>query len=83
MVGIGILLTGPRADPVKSFFEAASEVVMRMTILVMELAPFGVFFLIMWVMADKGIGVVINMGKLAFALYFARLHLEFIHLAVR
>ena len=70
-VGVGILLTGRPADPVKNFFEAASGVVMRMTMVVMELAPFGVLFLIMWVMAANGIGVVLNVGKLALALYLA------------
>ena len=71
IVGVGILFTGSAADPVKNFFEAAAQVAMKVTILVMELAPFGVFFLMAWVMADRGFGVVLNMGKLALALYLA------------
>jgi Na+/H+-dicarboxylate symporter len=71
ILGIGILFVGESADPIKNFFDAAAKVVMRITMLVMEFAPFGVLFLMAWVMADKGIEVIVNMGKLAFALYFA------------
>ena len=71
VIGIGILFTGSVADPAKHFFESAAEVVMRVTMLVMELAPIGVFFLMAWVMAVKGWGVLSNMGALAIALYLA------------
>ena len=71
LIGVGILLAGPPADPVKKFFESAAEVVMRVTILVMELAPYGVLALMAWVMATQGIEVVLNMGKLAIALYLS------------
>ena len=64
LIGIGILLAGAVADPVKNFFEAASEVVMRITMLVMELAPYGVLALMTWVMATQGIEILWNMGKL-------------------
>ena len=43
LIGVGILVAGSVADPVKHFFEAASEVMMRITMLVMDLAPYGVF----------------------------------------
>ena len=69
LIGVGCLLVGRVADPVKNFFEAASEVIMKITMLVMELAPFGVLALMAWVMAVKGIGVLSNMSKLALALY--------------
>ncbi|MCH2182038.1 MAG: dicarboxylate/amino acid:cation symporter [Mariniblastus sp.] len=71
LIGIGILVTGAVADPVKHFFEAAAEVVMRVTLMVMELAPYGVLALMAWVMATQGIEVIWNMGKLALALYLA------------
>lgn len=69
LIGIGILLCGKPAEPVKMFFDSAAEIVMRVTMLVMELAPFGVMALMAWVMATKGLGVIANMGKLAIALY--------------
>ena len=42
---------------------------MRITMAVMELAPFGVMALMAWLMATRGFSVVANMGKLALALY--------------
>ncbi len=71
ILGLGILACGERAAPVAQFFTAAEAVVMKITLFVMELAPFGVFALIAWVMADMGLGIIANMGKLAFALYAA------------
>ncbi len=69
LIGIGILLAGKSGEILKQFFDAAAEVVMRVTMLVMELAPFGVMALMAWVLALKGFGVIANMGKLALALY--------------
>ena len=44
---------------------------LKVTILVMEVAPFGVFFLMSWVMATKGFGVLDNLALLAIGLYLA------------
>ena len=71
LIGVGILFVGRPADPVKNFFEAASEVVMRVTMLVMELAPYGVCALMAWVMATKGVEVLTNLFWLAISLYIA------------
>lgn len=71
IIGIGILAVGERGKPFSDFFHAAEAVVMKITIFVMELAPFGIFALITWVMADMGLEIVPNMGKLALALYLA------------
>lgn len=80
LVGVGIIATGKAADPLRDFFHAAEEVVMKITLFVMELAPFGVFALIAWVIADLGLGIIPAMGKLALALYLACFcHIIFIY----
>lgn len=71
LIGVGILFVGKPADPVKNFFDAAAEVVMKVTMLVMELAPYGVCALMAWVMATKGIEVLSNLFWLAISLYIA------------
>lgn len=71
MIGIGILVVGAKANPVKEFFESAAEVVMKVTLLIMELAPFGVCALMAWVMATKGVEVLNNLLWLAIALYLS------------
>jgi len=71
LMGVGILLTGEKGKPVGDFFESASEVVMTVTLLIMELAPYGVLALMAWVMGVNGLGILASMGKLAIALYLA------------
>jgi Na+/serine symporter len=71
LLGMAILLTGEAGLPLKNLFDSAAEVVMRMTLIVMELAPLGVFALMTWVMASKGLSVLTNLLWLAISLYAA------------
>ncbi|MEM8920418.1 MAG: dicarboxylate/amino acid:cation symporter [Pseudomonadota bacterium] len=71
LFGVGCLMAGDKGRPVASAIESGAEVMMKMTIMVMELAPFGVFFLMSWVMATKGLGILDNLGLLTVALYLA------------
>ncbi|PHR91564.1 MAG: dicarboxylate/amino acid:cation symporter [Robiginitomaculum sp.] len=71
LIGVGILLVGDKGKPLAAFFDSASEVVMKVTMMVMNLAPYGVMALMAWVMGTKGLGILSSMGKLAFALYLA------------
>ncbi len=80
LFGIGVLMAGPKGRPVAEFFESASEAVLKLTLLVMETAPFGVFALMAWVMADQGLQVVISMGWMTLALYIAcTIHIAITH----
>ncbi len=71
VIGIGIIAVGEKGNPVKAFIQSAEEVVMKITMFVMELAPIGVFALIAWVMAEMGLGILAALGKLTIALYLA------------
>lgn len=71
MFGVGILMAGKHAEPVGKWFDGASEAMMKMTIIVMETAPIGVFALMATVMATQGLGVLQSLGTLAIALYLA------------
>lgn len=71
IIGVGILLTGEPARPVQIFFESASHVILRITTLIMELAPFGVFALMVWVIGSKGLSILNNLFWLMVALYAA------------
>ncbi len=71
LFGIGILLAGEIGKPAGKFFDAAAEAVMKITTIVMEVAPFGVFALMTVVMADKGLGILKSLGMLTLALYLA------------
>ena len=69
--GVGCLMAKDKAAPVQAAIESAAEVMMKVTVLVMELAPFGVFFLMSWVMATQGIEILKNLGLLTIALYLS------------
>ena len=71
MFGVGILMAGKIAEPVAKWFDGASEAMMKVTMIVMETAPFGVFALMTTVMATQGLGVLQSLGTLAIALYLA------------
>ncbi len=71
LIGVGILFVGKPAEPIRIFFDAAADVIMKVTMLIMELAPYGVAALMAWVMATKGVEVLTNLFWLAVALYAA------------
>lgn len=80
LVGVGILAMKEKAEPLKQFFISAEEVVMKITLWVMELAPIGVFALIAWIMAEMGLGILAALGKLTIALYLACIvHILFVY----
>jgi len=55
LLGVGILLTGKKAEPLAKLFDAGSEVMIKVTHIVMETAPFGVFALIAGVVGEGGV----------------------------
>jgi Na+/H+-dicarboxylate symporter len=71
LFGVGILISGKKGGPVSQVMEGASDIMIRITELVMEVAPIGVFALMAWVMSTQGLGILANLFKLAFALYLA------------
>ena len=69
--GVGILISGDIGKPVAAVIDSASEIMMKVTMFVMETAPFGVFGLMTVVMATQGLGVLKSLGTLTIALYLA------------
>lgn len=64
LFGIGILVVGEEAKPVKAAFDSATAIMLRIVYFVMELAPFGVFALIAWVMGTSGPAAFVSVFKL-------------------
>ena len=65
LLGSAILTTGEKARPLADLFAAASEVMLKVVAIIMEIAPFGVFALIATVMGTTGLGVFASVGVLA------------------
>ena len=80
MFGIGILMAGEAGQPVAKVFDAGAEAILKLTLIVMETAPFGVAALMAWVMADQGFSVVSSLALMTLALYIAcALHMLLTH----
>ncbi|GGD14288.1 dicarboxylate/amino acid:cation symporter [Aquisalinus flavus] len=71
LFGVGILMAGEQGKRVGEVMESAADAILKMTVFIMELAPYGVFALMAWVLGEQGLGVLVNLGKLAIALYAA------------
>lgn len=68
-VGIGITLVGQRAKIVESFFDGFAEVTYKIVNIIMSVAPYGVFALIMPVVAANGPKVLIPLASVIAAVY--------------
>jgi len=69
--GIACVAAGEKARPVVTFSESLAEVMFKFTNYVMLFAPFGVFGAIAATVGQKGVGVLLNLGKLIATLYIA------------
>lgn len=69
LFGVAMLMTGEEARPLTRGIEAASAVMQRLTVLVMEFTPFGVFALMAWVAGTFGWSALMPLGKLVFLNY--------------
>jgi Na+/H+-dicarboxylate symporter len=65
LLGVGIMMSGKRAKPVADLMDSGSEVVLKITHLIMEVAPFGVFALIAAVAGTRGAGALLDVVPLA------------------
>lgn len=64
MFGAALLASGEKGAPLARAFEAATDAMLHLTRYVMEVAPFGVFALIAWVMGTVGPSAFINIFML-------------------
>lgn len=63
--GVATMVLGERARPVATLMHASSEVMLKVTGWVMEVAPFGVFALIAWVAGTQGVAALLDVVWLA------------------
>jgi len=64
LIGIGILMAKEEGEPVLKTFDSGSIVMQKVTMVVMELTPFGVFALMAWVAGTLGLDALGALGKL-------------------
>lgn len=71
IVGIAITIVGKKAEPVQQFFDGLAEIMYKITGIVMETAPYGVFGLIVPVVTEHGLDVLAPLAKIIFVVYLA------------
>lgn len=69
LFGMALIMIGDEARPLVRGIEAASAVMQRLTIIVMEFTPFGVFALMAWVAGTFGFDALIPLSKLVLLNY--------------
>jgi len=68
-LGIAINLAGEQGKPAAKFFQSFSEIMFKMTDMVISFAPYGVFGLMAWVSASYGMDVLFSLGKVILGVY--------------
>ncbi|WP_454597557.1 dicarboxylate/amino acid:cation symporter [Qipengyuania sp. SM2507] len=64
LIGIGILMAKDEGLPAQRIFDSGAIVMQKVTTVVMELTPFGVFALMAWVAGTVGVPALLALGKL-------------------
>jgi len=70
-LGLAITLLGKKAEPVYNFFEAFSEVMMKITGIIMKFAPIGILGLVAPVIGEYGPEVLLPLLKIIIAVAIA------------
>ena len=66
LFGIGMTLSGEAGKRILNIFNDLNEIIMKMVMLLIELAPYGVFCLLTKVFASQGFAAIIPMAKYFF-----------------
>ncbi len=69
LLGISLVLAGKPGEPVIKVMNGIAEAMYKMTAMVMELAPYGVFALMASVAAQYGLDIIIPLIKVLFGVY--------------
>jgi Na+/H+-dicarboxylate symporter len=64
LVGIGILMAKEEGEPAAKIFDSGAIIMQKVTMVVMELTPFGVFALMAWVAGTFGFAALLPLAKL-------------------
>ncbi len=71
LFGVSISLAGDSGKRISSFFVDLNEVMMKLVAILMNLAPYGVFFLMAKLFSEISIDTIVNLGKYFCVVLFA------------
>lgn len=70
LVGFAISKTGEQGQSINNFFNDLNAIIMKMVMILMQLAPYGIFCLLAKLFADVGIGMIMSLAKYFFTVFF-------------
>lgn len=70
-LGLAINLSGEKGKPLLKVLESLADVMYRLTAIIMELSPIGIFALMGWVAGNFGLSALYPLLKFLFLYYFA------------
>lgn len=80
LVGVSLLTIGEKGKPIADLMDSASDMMLRITHWVMEIAPFGVFALIARMAGTQGVSALLDVIMLALCVLLACLvHMVIVH----
>jgi len=80
LLGAGLLMAGEAARPLTRLFAAGSVTMLKVTHIVMEVAPIGVFALVASVMGSEGVSAFVSVFSLVLVIYLGgAAHMILIH----
>jgi Na+/H+-dicarboxylate symporter len=82
LFGLATAAIGDKGKPIVTAMDALAHVMLKLTNMIMWVAPFAVFSSIANVIAEKGLGIIWDYGKLILLFYFALLILWAILLGI-
>ncbi len=71
LLGISLPLSGAAGERVLRFVQDCNQIVIKMMVLVMQIAPYGVFCLTAKVFSEQGLAFMLTLGKYSFCLLLA------------
>ncbi|QZH76050.1 MAG: dicarboxylate/amino acid:cation symporter [Erythrobacter sp.] len=78
LIGVGILMAGRDGEPVQRIFDSGAIIMQKVTMVVMELTPFGVFALMAWVAGTLGLDALTALAQLVALNYLGCLLIIFV-----
>ena len=73
LMGFAISKSGEQGERVATFFNDVNEVIMKMVMFLMNLAPYGIFCLLAKLFAGVGIAMILSLAKYFFTVFFVLL----------
>ncbi|MGX4676442.1 dicarboxylate/amino acid:cation symporter [SAR92 clade bacterium H246] len=73
LMGFAISKSGEKGQRISQFFNDLNEIIMTMVMILMKLAPYGIFCLLAKLFSDVGIGMILSLAKYFFTVLFVLL----------